>query len=50
MSRIEVAADASEEEAVRQTLAAPGLQKYLIDRQIVKTVYAAGRLINLVVK
>jgi len=49
-ARIEVAADASEEEVVRQALAAPGLQKYLIDRQIIKAIYAAGRLINVVVK
>ncbi len=40
----------SEDEVVQQALAAPGVQKYLIDRQIVKTIYAAGRLINVVVK
>jgi leucyl-tRNA synthetase len=48
--RIEVAAAASEAEVTRQALTAPEVQKHLIDRQIVKTIYAAGRLVNVVVK
>ena len=49
-ARIEVAADASEDEIVREALASPDVLKRLSGKQIVKTVYAAGRLVNVVVK
>ncbi|HLF28597.1 MAG TPA: leucine--tRNA ligase [Anaerolineae bacterium] len=48
--RIEVAAGASEAEVTQQALATPGVQRHTEGKQIVKTVYAIGRLLNIVVK
>ncbi|HEY4690987.1 MAG TPA: leucine--tRNA ligase [Anaerolineae bacterium] len=48
--RIEVPVGAGEDEITRKALAAPGVQKHVEGRQIVKTIYAAGRLLNVVVK
>ncbi len=49
-ARIEVAANASEDEVKQQALAAEDVQKHLIGKQIVTMIYAAGRLLNIVVK
>ena len=49
-ARIEVAADASEDKIVRQELNSPEVQKHLRDKQIAAKNYAAGRLLNIVVK
>ncbi len=48
--RIEVPAGAGEDEITRRALAAPGVQKHLEDKQVVRTIYAAGRLLNIVTK
>ena len=48
--RIEVAADAGEEEIVQKALLSPGVQRHIEGKQVVKTIYAAGRLLNIVVK
>jgi hypothetical protein len=34
---------------MRQALASPGVQRYVEGRQIVKTIYAAKRLLSIVV-
>ena len=47
--RIEVAVDASEEEIAQKALASPGVKKHIEGKQVVKTIYAAGRLLNIVV-
>jgi leucyl-tRNA synthetase len=49
-SRIEVAATASEAEITDQALRSPGVQRYTADKQIVKTIYLPGRLLNIVTK
>jgi leucyl-tRNA synthetase len=49
-ARIEVAADASEDEVVRQALAAPEVQRHLAGQTIVRTFYAPGRLLSIVGK
>ncbi len=49
-ARIEVSAGASEDEVKRQALAAADVQKHLAGKQIVKTIYAVGRLLNIVAK
>ncbi|HTP08489.1 MAG TPA: leucine--tRNA ligase [Anaerolineae bacterium] len=49
-ARIEVAADADEDEIVRQALASPEVQKHLGNKQIVNKIYAIGRLLNIVAK
>jgi len=46
--RIEVAADASEIEITRQALRSPAVQKYVENKQVTKTVYLPGRLLNIV--
>jgi leucyl-tRNA synthetase len=48
--RIEVAADAAEEEITQKALAAPGVQRHIEGKQVVKTIYAAGRLLSIVAK
>ena len=47
-ARIEVAAEANEDEVVQQALAAPEVQKHLAGKPISKTFYAPGRLLNIV--
>ncbi len=49
-ARIEVPANASEDEIKQRALASPDVQKYVEGKSIAKTIYAAGRLLNLVVK
>jgi leucyl-tRNA synthetase len=49
-ARIEVSANASEDEVKQKALTAADVQKHLIGKQIVTTIYAAGRLLNIVVK
>jgi len=46
---IEVAPDLSEAEAVERAQADSNVQKYLDGKQIKKTVYVPGRMINFVV-
>jgi leucyl-tRNA synthetase len=46
--RIEVAADASEIEITSQALRSPAVQKYIDNKQVTKTVYLPGRLLNIV--
>jgi leucyl-tRNA synthetase len=48
--RVEVAAGASEREIVQRALASPGVQRHIEGKQVLKTVYASGRLLNIVVK
>ena len=48
--RIEVLASASEDEITRKAQAAPNVQRHIEGRQIVKTIYAAGKLLNIVVR
>ncbi len=48
--RIEVAAGASEEEVTQKALTSPDVQRHIQGRPIVKRIYAAGRLLNIVVK
>ncbi len=49
-ARIEVAADANQDEIIRQALSSSEVQKHLSGKQIVNKIYATGRLLNLVVK
>ncbi len=49
-ARIEIAAGLSEDVVVRSALASADVQKYLKDKQVVKTIYVAGRLLSIVVK
>jgi leucyl-tRNA synthetase len=48
--RIEVAAGAGEQEITQRALASPGVKKHTEGKQVIKTIYAAGRLLNIVVK
>ncbi len=48
--RIEVPADITEEQARELALAAPGARRRLDGRQVVKVIYAPGRLVNIVVR
>ncbi|HET7089731.1 MAG TPA: hypothetical protein VFL17_13930, partial [Anaerolineae bacterium] len=48
--RIEVAAGAGEEEIVHEALLSPGVQRHIEGKQIVKTIYAAKRLLNVVTR
>ncbi len=47
-SRLEVAASASEDEITNKALASPAVQKYVGDRQVTKTIYLPGKLLNIV--
>jgi leucyl-tRNA synthetase len=49
-ARIEVPSDASEDEVKQHALASPDVQKYIEHRPIVRTIYAAGRLVNIVTR
>jgi leucyl-tRNA synthetase len=49
-ARIEVAAEASEDEVVQLALAAPEVQRHLAGQTVVRTFYAAGRLLSIVSK
>ena len=46
--RLEVAASASESEITRAALLLPTVQKIIGDRQIAKTIYLPGKLLNIV--
>jgi leucyl-tRNA synthetase len=48
--RIEVAANASEDEVVQKALASPGVQRNIEGKQVVKTIYAAGKLLSIVTR
>ncbi len=48
--RVEVAASAAEDEVLSTILAQPRVQELLSGRKIVRTIYAPGRLLNLVVR
>ena len=48
--RIEVPADITEEQATALALQSEGARRHIEGRQVVKVVYAAGRLVNIVVK
>ena len=48
--RIEVAADAGEEEIVQKALLSPGVQRHSEGKQVVRTVYAAGKLLSIVTR
>jgi leucyl-tRNA synthetase len=47
-SRLEVPATASEEEITRAALQSPGVHKYVEGKQVTKTIYLPGRLLNIV--
>ena len=47
-SRLEIAATASEEEITRAALQSPGVDKYIEGKQVTKTIYLPGRLLNIV--
>lgn len=49
-ARIEVPSGASEDEVKQHALASPEVQKYIEGKSITKTIYAASRLLNVVVK
>jgi leucyl-tRNA synthetase len=49
-ARIEVPSGAGEDDVTRQALASADVQKYVEGKSIVKTIYAASRLLNVVVK
>jgi leucyl-tRNA synthetase len=49
-NRIEVAATASEAEITSKALMSAGIQRYIADKQVVKTIYLPGRLLNIVAK
>ena len=49
-ARIEVPSGTGEDEVTRQALASADVQKYIEGKSIVKTIYAASRLLNVVVK
>ncbi len=48
--RLEAPVDISEEKAVQMALAAEGAQRHLQGKQIVKTVYVPGKLVNVIVR
>jgi leucyl-tRNA synthetase len=48
-SRIEVAANAREDEVTEKALLSPGVQKYIRDKRVTKTIYLPGKLLNIVV-
>jgi leucyl-tRNA synthetase len=48
--RIEVPADITEEQARELALACPGAQRHVESKQVVKVIYAPGRLVNIVVR
>ena len=48
--RIEAPAGAGEDEITRRALAAPGVQRHIEDKQVVKTIYAAGKLLSIVTR
>jgi leucyl-tRNA synthetase len=48
--RIEVPADITEEQAKELALTSPGARRHLDGRQVIKIVYAPGRLVNIVVQ
>lgn len=47
---IEIAKDASEEEAVALALASANVQKHTDGKAVAKVIYKAGRILNIVVK
>jgi leucyl-tRNA synthetase len=47
-TRIEVAASTSEEDITKAALHSPGVQKYVAGKQVTKTIYLPGRLLNIV--
>lgn len=49
-ARIDVAASADEEAVRQQAFASPEVQQHLADKQVVKSFYVPGRLLNVVVK
>ena len=48
--RIEVAAGAGEDEITRKALASPNVQRHVEGKPVVKTIYAAGKLLSIVTK
>jgi len=48
--RLQVPADISEGEAKEKALASAGAQRHIAGKEIVKIIYAAGRLVNIVVR
>jgi leucyl-tRNA synthetase len=48
--RIEVAVNASQEEITRRALAAPGVKRHIEGKQVVRTVYAVGKLLSIVTR
>ena len=48
-SRIEVASNAREDEVTEKALLSPGVQKYIRDKRVTKTIYLPGKLLNIVV-
>ena len=48
--RLQVPADIAEEEAKRLALASPKVQSYIDNKDLARTVYVPGRLVNVVVK
>ena len=47
-SRLEVASTASEAEITREALQSPGVKKFVEGKQVTKTIYLPGRLLNIV--
>ncbi|MBN1888658.1 MAG: leucine--tRNA ligase [Thermoflexales bacterium] len=48
--RLQAPVDVAEEEATRLALASEGAQRHVQGKQVVKTVYVPGRLVNIIVK